>query len=225
MKCALCNNQVVKSTGSVKFDIRSLGKISIPNLEYFECKACGDQLLAAEQSDKAFEFITNQEQELVEKLPIGEFITANDAAVLLDISKQAFSKNPKIKRGLIFSTNIGDRKYYHKKSVELFKDTGNGKFLLTPQMEVVPTFQHDEYIGAEADHIYGSHQAITVYGDITVKAHSSFEISESETPKFTTNATSDSFWGICSFENITSIKNPLNEADPWLLAMNTEKLL
>ena len=63
MKCALCNNEVVKLTGSVEFEVRtiepgqSLGTISVPDLEYFECIACSDKLITTEQRDKAFEFI------------------------------------------------------------------------------------------------------------------------------------------------------------------------
>ena len=49
---------------------------------------------------------------------------------MLDITKQAFSKNPKIKNGFIFSVKVGSRKYYHSKSVEQFKLKGDGRFTL-----------------------------------------------------------------------------------------------
>jgi hypothetical protein len=132
MKCATCKNEVVNVKGSIEFDVLSLGRISVPDINYFLCTACGEQLLTTEQSDKAFEFIANEEQKLVNMLPVGEFITANEAAIMLGITKQAFSKHPKIKKGLIFSAIVGDRKFYNRKSVELFQKNGNGKYLLRP---------------------------------------------------------------------------------------------
>ena len=137
MKCALCNNENVKRTGLIEFEVRSLGKISVPDLEFFECKSCGDKLLTTEQSDKVFEFIAKEEQKSINMLPAGEFISANEAAAILGITKQAFSKHSKIKSGLIFSTIISNRKFYNRKSVVLFKKNGNGKYLLKPNEKPV----------------------------------------------------------------------------------------
>ena len=143
MNCALCNSEVVNKKGSIEFDTPSLGIIFVPNIEYFECTGCGDQLLTAEQGDKAFEFIVNEEQRLINMLPIGEFISANEAAAILGVTKQAFSKHPKIKSGLVFSTIISNRKFYNKKSVELFKKNGNGKFLLRRHVKPVRKYALD----------------------------------------------------------------------------------
>jgi len=137
MKCALCNSEVVNLKGSLEFDTRSLGNFSVPNIKYSECTACGDQLLTTNQSNKVFEFIAKEEQKSISMLPAYEFISANEAAAILGITKQAFSKHPKIKSGLIFSTKISNRKFYNKKSVVLFKKNGNGKYLLNPNKKPV----------------------------------------------------------------------------------------
>ena len=148
MKCGLCNNELILKKGDVEFDSRSLGRVLVPNLKFYECEMCGDKLLSPKESDKAIEYIANRENQLIEKLPIGEFITANEAAKILKISKQAFSKHPKIKRGLIYSIKIGNRKYYHEKSVRLFKEIKNGKFQLTGQEDIIIDTQtvDDSYI-------------------------------------------------------------------------------
>ena len=54
-------------------------------------------------------------------MPIGNFIATNEAASILGVTKQAFSKNPKIKRGLIYCKKMGARKFFLKKSVEAQK--------------------------------------------------------------------------------------------------------
>jgi YgiT-type zinc finger domain-containing protein len=196
MKCALCNNKVVKIKGSVEFEVRSLGKISVPNLEYFECSACGDQLLTSEQSKKAFKYIANEEQDLINKLPIGQFITANEAAGLLGVTKQAFSKHPKIRSGMIFSALIGDRKYYHKKSIELFKETDNGKFLLVQPDAKVEPISLDDLVGSEVGYIY--YTKIPAAEEITVCEKISVDkpvktYSDLWQAGFNTNATSSDY--------------------------------
>ena len=124
MNCALCNNKLTAKFGAIDFHTQSLGRISVPNLNYLECEYCGEKLLSSTAGNKAAEYIAKQEQERINKLPIGEFITANESAEILGITKQAFSKNPKIRRGFIYASQIGDRKYYHKESVKLFKEKG-----------------------------------------------------------------------------------------------------
>ena len=149
MKCGLCNNELILKKGDVEFDSRSIGRVLVPNLKFYECEICGDKLLSPKESDKAIEYIANKENQLIKKFPIGEFITANEAAEILEISKQAFSKNRKIKRGIIYSTKIGDRKYYLEQSVKLFKENKNGKFLLTGSEDIIIetlTANDDKYI-------------------------------------------------------------------------------
>jgi hypothetical protein len=134
MNCALCNGRLIKKSGSVQFKSRAVGKVLVPNLEFLECEKCKEKIFSLKESDKAIDFIAKKEREAIYTLPIKDFITAKEASKILGITKQAFSKHPKIKRGLIYFVKIGDRKFYNRKSVELFKEKGNGKYLL-PQYE------------------------------------------------------------------------------------------
>ena len=78
------------------------------------------------------DFVQNREQEAIDNLPFSEFIALNEAAEILGYTKQAFSKNPRIRRGMILSGTKGGRKYYVRKSVELFKVKKSGKYRLVP---------------------------------------------------------------------------------------------
>ncbi len=135
MKCALCDGVVRTRKGTIEFDNKVLGKVRVPNLTFYECNSCKDQLLTPHSSATASAYIKEKEQEAIDQMPIGDFVDANEAARILSITKQAFSKNPAIKRGLILSTTKGKRRFFLKKSVELFKEKGNGKFLLPLKKE------------------------------------------------------------------------------------------
>lgn len=149
MKCALCNGKLISKKEEMEFNSRALGKIKVPNIRFLECGNCGDKLFSLNESEKATAFIIKEEQEALKKMPIGDFVTLDEAANILKVSKQAFSKNPRIKNGLIFSVKIGNRKYYLRKSVELFKENKkNGKFLLAKYaaVEIKETKKTTSYV-------------------------------------------------------------------------------
>jgi len=145
MKCTICDIKLSIKTGEFEFKSRSLGKILVPDITYFECGVCGDKILSPEESDKVINYVEKEENKSISKLPIGEFITTNEAAEILGITKQAFSKNYKIRQGLIYSAKIGNKKYYHKRSVELFKVKNNGKFPLS-RPDVFPIYIKKEIL-------------------------------------------------------------------------------
>lgn len=130
MKCALCDGNIVKKKDILLFKSKILGEVYIPNIDFEECESCGDKLFSPESSEKISSYIRQEEQCAIGMMPIEAFITATEAAALLEITKQAFSKNNRVKRGLIYSVTKGNNKLYLKESVELFKEKNNGKFLL-----------------------------------------------------------------------------------------------
>ncbi|MFC1513015.1 hypothetical protein ACFL5J_01045 [Thermodesulfobacteriota bacterium] len=134
MKCALCNGKISKKRDFFAFESKTLGHVLIPDVSFEECLSCGDKLLSPGASDKVIDYVRQKEKEVIHRLPLEDFVTATEASEILGISKQAFSKNPKIKRGLIYFAEKGKSKFYLKKSVEIFKEKGNGKFLL-PQKD------------------------------------------------------------------------------------------
>lgn len=130
MKCAMCEGIVKRKRGGMKAKSRALGTIIVPNITYLECDDCGDIRYNESMAIKIHEYVKSMEREAIGGLPIGQFVTANEAANMLGITKQAFSKNPKIKNGFIYTVEVGGRKYYHRRSVELFNAKGDGRFSL-----------------------------------------------------------------------------------------------
>lgn len=130
MRCIDCDSDFVRQHGSVSVESVSLGRISVDNVDYMECSGCGELLLPPPTIKTIEKTKKEKINYLIGKLPGDDLIIATEAAEILDRTKQAFSKNKRIKRGFIYSTTISGRTHYSRKSVELFKETGDGRFLL-----------------------------------------------------------------------------------------------
>ncbi len=60
MKCAACNNEMVKKKGEI--DLRIGGKLYlVRNVLHEECPSCGENVLSPEISEALFEKIKNKE--------------------------------------------------------------------------------------------------------------------------------------------------------------------
>lgn len=124
MRCDICNGTKCKVIGSISFRSRPLGEILVPGIEHTKCCNCGDISIGYNETKKINKYILEKENEAISSLPIKHFISQNEAAEILNVSKQAFSKNSRIQRGFIYSVTIDNKKLYYKKSVEEFKRSG-----------------------------------------------------------------------------------------------------
>ncbi|MGL1932199.1 MAG: helix-turn-helix domain-containing protein [Desulfotalea sp.] len=129
-KCALCNGLIEELLDYYPFKTKHLGLVQVPNINYEKCSNCSDITVSIEQSEIIRKYAQEVERKIIASFPISDFISGAEAIELLGISKQAFSKNPKIKRGFIYSVKIGNRRFYHRKSVIRFNESKNGRFKL-----------------------------------------------------------------------------------------------
>ena len=129
-RCPLCNGNEQDVKGDYSFKARNIGDIIVPNVAYTMCDSCQQRALSPESSEKVFKYVLEVEANCIKKFPIADFIAAGEAADLLGVSKQRFSQNLKIKRGFVYSVEVGDRVLYHKRSVLRFKDKRDGRFSL-----------------------------------------------------------------------------------------------
>jgi hypothetical protein len=134
MRCYACGNVYIEHKGTLELCNKTIGNYSIYLAKYYKCSGCGSIMYPKE----TLNLISKKEKEirdnLIRKLPVDEFIVATEAAELLGISKQAFHKNKRIKKGFIYSAILGGKRLYNKKSVQLFKDTNDGRFNLSKQV-------------------------------------------------------------------------------------------
>ncbi len=157
MRCYECDGTYKEHTGSLSLHNKFIGNYEIFNVIYYKCENCGKLLFPKETTIK----IENKEQEcrdnLIKKLSIGEFASASEAANILNISRQALHKHKRIRRGFVYSIIFDGKKLYHKKSILLFKEQGDGRFPLTDEvpsnnvrylfMPQIPIQKRTDYVG------------------------------------------------------------------------------
>lgn len=132
MKCQKCTEgQYKKVIDDYEADYLYIGKFIVRNLELLKCDNCGDILLPIEAARKIDAEKERILCEFLQSLPLRSFIPAKEAATSLGVSRQALHKHKKIARGLIYQTTFGGKRVYLRKSVELFKKKGDGRFPLT----------------------------------------------------------------------------------------------
>ena len=130
MKCYNCGDEFVLFTGSLELPSNVLGSYTIDNAKYFKCVNCGEIFLSDESWCSADKKESQLITEFIGNLAFNKFIGASKAASILGMSRQAFHKHKRIKRGFIYSITLERHKYYHIESVKLFKNTGDGRFQL-----------------------------------------------------------------------------------------------
>lgn len=129
--CEYCDGTITKVKTDLSFKSKALGTVSVPDIEQHKCSKCGNTSLSMDEANKVSQFVREKEQHVIDNLPVSDFISLNQAADLLGISKQAFSKHPRIKRGFIYSISIDNKKFFYKRSVEAFRDTKDGRVSLS----------------------------------------------------------------------------------------------
>jgi hypothetical protein len=140
MRCYQCGGTYIAKHESLEFTDKYIGPFTVETAEYFECDKCGDYLFSPETSKRIETARRLALEEKLQSLSISAFITAVEAATILGISRQALHKHRRIRRGFIFQTRFCDKTVYLKKSVDLFKETGDGRFqLVEPESEIQHT--------------------------------------------------------------------------------------
>ena len=131
MICHQCGGSYKKKHKSLEISDKFIGPFKTTKaVDYEKCNKCGD-ILYPLSSLKQIEEDRNQALDhKLQSMPICAFISATEAALILEISRQALHKHRRIRRGFIYQTKFGDKTVYLKDSVRLFKKTGDGRFPL-----------------------------------------------------------------------------------------------
>ena len=167
MNCSLCGAKIRNKKKDCYNQSKIIGKVFVPAIEFRECQGCGEAILSPEADGEIRDYIAEQELKAIATLSVNDLISAGQAADILEITKQAFSKNSKLKRGFVYSKMIGAKKAYFRSSVELFKRTGDGRFPILKWKSSVP--DNSLLINSTVDRKW---QKVTCYtDDITASAN------------------------------------------------------
>jgi len=130
MKCLKCHVALKFTQGELTLSRKHLGPVSIANSTWYECPKCGDKSYpdtTATAIDQAFH---DKLTSLILGRPFTELIEEKEVAEILGVSVQAVNKNRAIRGGLIWKAVRNHKTWYLRKSVERFKETGDGRFSL-----------------------------------------------------------------------------------------------
>ncbi len=141
-KCCECGSYM-KIGCEYTWKNKFLGEFSIfcNENEYYYC-SCGEELMAL----SLLERVEQEEQKRVEQLLLNsvdcdfekyknELIPCNELGKVLGISRQAISKNRRIKT-LMYKVVINNETFYWRESAILFKKYGDGRFDLRKHQSV-----------------------------------------------------------------------------------------
>lgn len=130
MRCYDCGGTCTRHSGKLQLENHSIGWFEIDSPEYYKCEKCGKLLFPEETLEIIDAFKKEKLDRILEELPVKDFISGQNASDILGISRQAFHKHRRIRNGFIYSIKKWGKRVYHKKSVELFKSKGDGRFSL-----------------------------------------------------------------------------------------------
>jgi predicted DNA-binding protein YlxM (UPF0122 family) len=175
MNCFKCNGSYQKKHGKLKFDDRYIGIIVVDDADYYECPKCDDQLLPVETA----KLIENKRKELLEQYlqaqPIKDFLSVAETSESLKITRQALHKHKRINNGFIYQTTFSGNKVYLKKSIDLYKKNGDGRFLISNwflQERFIDLQRYDEFDIQTWHQIVPSNFALPInksFDEITVR--------------------------------------------------------
>lgn len=131
MKCSDCGGTYTPVHGMLYMenDIR-VGTYHVDNVDWHECNKCARKLFPSTTVDIIEAKREERFSHVLHLEPIGAFIGSAEVCEILGITRQALSKHRRIHRGFIYWVDIGGTRLYHRKSVEQFKNTKDGRFQL-----------------------------------------------------------------------------------------------
>jgi hypothetical protein len=131
MRPCECGGMYEKMRGPLEIDDRYVGLLKLESEDYYECPDCKDRIYSLEMARA----IENEREKITEEIlqaqSLHAFLSAADTAAQLGLSRQALHKNKKIRQGFIYRTSLGGLAVYLKKSVDLYREKGDGRFLLS----------------------------------------------------------------------------------------------
>jgi hypothetical protein len=131
MRPCECGGVYEKMQGPLEIDDLYVGLLKLESADYYKCPDCKDRIYPLDTARA----IENEREKITEEIlqaqPLHAFLSAAETAIQLGISRQALHKNKRIRQGFIYRTSLGGLTVYLKKSVDRYREKGDGRFLLS----------------------------------------------------------------------------------------------
>jgi len=117
--------------------------VTVPHVRELVCLTCGNRYINFDQAKVIEQCVNRAEVAAVALIPEREFVLRAEALKILGMTVLEFRQNQRIRNGFVVWRSPGRQRRYLRKSLERFRDTGDGRFnileltrpepLLTPQ--------------------------------------------------------------------------------------------
>ncbi len=128
--CLNCGGSYAPKHGDLRLYDKSIGWYKVKDVDFDCCNQCGRKLFTATTCEAIEKERDSVLEDAISHEAVGDFVTSAEVCVILGITRQALSKHRRIHRGFIYAIEVGDIKLYHRKSVEQFKNSGDGRYRL-----------------------------------------------------------------------------------------------
>lgn len=152
MKCGVCGKECQVRSGRIQLQDKYIGEYSAIADEYFVCPDCNESYFPYSAMGRIDEARAEALERILQSLPLHCFVSLNNAAGILGITKQALSKNARVKRGFIFHTMFEEKPLYVRESVRRYSIGGDGRFPLSGYM---PEYEDDLSTDSEKTYTAG----------------------------------------------------------------------
>lgn len=132
MICEFCGEDSTRKSFGYVAHSPLVGDIFLENIEVTRCDECNETSVDYKSAGLIDKLVKEAEDFAIGRLPIGDFVVAKLAYQILDISKQAFAKDERIKQGFIIQRALDkdSKKLYYVPSVKRYKITRDGRIRL-----------------------------------------------------------------------------------------------
>lgn len=130
MKCYECKKECSHNHGALSMHDEFIGGYIVNDVDFHKCDSCHEHFFPPETLERIDDCRETALRDLILSHSLSSFMKQSDTWKFLGVSRQAFHKNIRIKNGFIYNASLGKNRYYLRESVELFKQTGDGRFKL-----------------------------------------------------------------------------------------------
>lgn len=142
MQCDMCGSDCEEIVGILTETDSFIGEYSVPQARYYRCVACGAVFYPLATSRMLDQKRKEVEHASIRRYSIADFMSGSETADYLKISRQALHKHRRVRKGFIYATRFGGKTVYLRRSVELFKQRGDGRFPFLRSSLYVETLPH-----------------------------------------------------------------------------------
>jgi hypothetical protein len=139
MKSCVCGKPLQEQIHDYTMESQLVGQVVVPYTRSTSCAACGKHYIDYDQAKILERQVERAEVAAVALIPDTEFVSRTHALKILGMSTCEFTQAMKTRNNFVISRRApGKQRKYLRKSLELFRNTGDGRFNILEMTQPAP---------------------------------------------------------------------------------------